>query len=139
MILDLVNVCTDPGLANILYILKRMLSLIQIFGPLIALIFLAVFFVRLMINPDNKKIKKVIKNWLIALLFLFAVPIIVNAVMGLLDDSFEFSRCWNYAEESRPTGDAEFISDNDKDNDGKNDNTTGIISNPDDYDAGGTE
>ena len=49
-----------------------------------------------MINPEDKKYKKAIINWLIAIVMLFMLPLIINLVMRLLDDSFSISRCWNY-------------------------------------------
>ena len=96
MILDIASMCSDSALAVILPIARRILTFIQIIGPLLCIISLTVSFVSLMMNPDEKKEPGKIKNKIIALILLFFIPTIVNAVMGILDDSTEFSRCWRY-------------------------------------------
>ena len=96
MILDIASMCSDSALAVILPIARRILTFIQIIGPLLCIISLTVSFVSLMMNPDEKKEPGKIKNKIIALVLLFFIPTIVNAVMGILDDSTEFSRCWRY-------------------------------------------
>lgn len=108
LILD-VNVCSDPGLANILSIIKQILDLIQLLGPIIAIIGLIIILIKIIINPDNKKLTKAFQNCLIALVMLFFIPLIVNGVMKLLDDSFEISTCWNYATTAKPNGDSQYI------------------------------
>lgn len=92
---SIVTGCSTPGLSRLLQILKNILGLIQIIGPILLIIYMAITFTKLVTNPDEKKYKKNLKNQLIAILFLFAVPFIVNAFMSMLDDSFSVSRCWN--------------------------------------------
>lgn len=96
---DIIVTCSDPGLASILSLLKTFLNIIQIIGPIIALISLVIILIKLISNPENQKLKSAFKNWLIALIMLFLVPIIVDASMQLLDDSFSVASCWNYAEQ----------------------------------------
>ena len=96
---DLSKICSDVTLANILLICKRLLRLIQIIGPILAIVALAIVFVRYVINPEDKKLKNKIKNCLLALVLLFLTPTIVNMVMVSLDDRFSISTCWNYDEE----------------------------------------
>ena len=135
MILDLVNTCNDAALANLLAILKNMLSLIQLVGPIIALVSLTFIFVRLMSNPENKKLKNAIKNCLLALVLMFFVPIFINALMLLFDDKFTLSACWNSA---KVNSEVEFIeTDSDEDKDDKKNNT--VIVDPDSYEKGGTD
>ena len=92
---SIVTGCSSPGLSRLLQILKNILNLIQIIGPILLIIFLAVTFTKLVTNPDEKKYKKSLKNELFAILFLFAVPFIVNAFMAMVDNAFSVSRCWN--------------------------------------------
>ncbi len=115
LILD-VTVCNDPGLANILSIIKQILDLIQLLGPIIAIIGLMVILIKIIMNPDDKKLTKAFQNWLIALIMLFFIPIIVNGAMKLLDDSFELSTCWNYATTAKPNGDSQYIDPYQEDN-----------------------
>ena len=95
LILSLADTCSSPALASFLSIAKKILLFIQIIGPLLCIISLSISFINLVINPDEKKEPSKIKNKVNALILLFFVPAIVNATMGLLDDSTEFTRCWN--------------------------------------------
>ena len=97
MYISLVETCSDYGLASILKIVQTALSLMQIIIPIIAIVALIKIFTQLMVNPDNKKLHNGIRNWLISLLVFFFLPIIINVVMGMLDDQFSLSQCWNYA------------------------------------------
>lgn len=89
--------CADPGLASVLAIVKNILNLIEIIAPILLIIMLAVNFIRLATKPDDKKGLPRIKNSVIALVVIFMIPVIVNAVMYVLDDSFTISDCWNNA------------------------------------------
>lgn len=95
-ILAIINECGDPGLAKILQIIKSALGLIQMIGPIVAIISIVINLIKLMASPDEKKYKNLIRNWLIAFVMLFLLPIIINLVMALLDSSFRISSCWNY-------------------------------------------
>ncbi len=113
-ILDLTSTCGSIGLANLISIAKTALTIIQIAGPIMAIIGLVSIFIKLMSNPDNKKLKNAIKNWLIAFLMLFLIPLIIDVVMGKLDDTFTLTACWNYAEKIKSSGDVSFIPDDDE-------------------------
>ncbi len=93
-----VSSCNDPAFVSILSIVRRILSLIQIIGPIVALVSLSIHLVRLMKDPDDKKGLPRIKNSLLALVLLFFVPVFVNAVFGWLDNTTTFSSCWNSAD-----------------------------------------
>lgn len=126
-ILDAASTCSSPALANILSILKQALALIQLIGPILGIVGLAICFTRLMVNPEEKKYKSAIKNCLIAILILFFIPFLVNLTMGLLDDSFNLATCWNNAESAKNSnGKAEYNNKKDK-------NKKPVILEPDDY------
>lgn len=94
---DLVSTtCSDPGLAQILKIIRTFLKLVQIIGPIIAMVALVMNLIKLMSNPDNKKYATLIRNWAIALFMLFLLPVFINLVMGWLDGSFSVASCWSY-------------------------------------------
>ncbi len=120
--------CNDPGLSNILSIIKNILNIIWIIGPIIALIALIITIVGMITNPDDKKALNKIKNSLIALVVLFLIPAIVNATMYMLGESNKVSSCWNEA-----NGKINFNSNYIDPNTGKR---KGIIINPDDYEKG---
>ena len=89
------NTCSDSTLSGILGIAKNIVNVIQIIGPILALIGIVILFIKLMSNPEDKKIPKQIRNSGIALIILFFIPMLVNVSMSLLGDSFNFSSCWN--------------------------------------------
>lgn len=95
-LLDIVSGCSDPGLAQILKVIRTFLSIVQIVGPIIAMVALAKNLIKLLSNPDEKKYQSLIFNWAVALFVLFLLPVLVNLVMGWLDDSFTISACWSY-------------------------------------------
>lgn len=101
---DLTSFCSDPGLANILSVIKKALNMIQLIGPILAIASLTLILIKLMANPENKKLKNAFRNWLICLLMLFFIPLIINVTMSLLGVTFEVSACWNYADSAASNG-----------------------------------
>lgn len=126
-ILDsIVKTCSEPALGKLLSIIKTVFNLIQLIGPILAIISLIIILVKLIADPDNKKLKSAFKNWLIALLMLFFIPLIVNVTMQFFDDQFTISECWNYAENNSSDEESTYIDSSTK-------KPTTIITNPDDY------
>ena len=89
--------CNDASLLGILSVVKRIILLIQIIVPIILIVFGSYSFFRLTQNPDEKKGTKKVINQFIAAGIVFFLPIIVNAVMGMLGDNTNISSCWNNA------------------------------------------
>ena len=98
MFLDIVGTCSDFGIIGLVRILKNILNIIQIIGPILSIIALSVVLVKMFANPEDDKLKKKLFNSILALFLLFIVPVLVNAFIYILDDSFVFSTCWNYAD-----------------------------------------
>ena len=98
-ILDLVNECSSKELSSILTITKRVLNIIQIIGPILLIIAIVMHLIKLMSNPDDKKLVPKIRNSIIAAIVIFFIPMMINVIMGMLDDSFSITACWNSAEE----------------------------------------
>lgn len=107
---DLSKTCTDAALAHFVNLAKHILNLIQLIVPIILIVMMVVIFIKMMINPDDKKLVKNMRNSFISLVVVFFLPIIVNAVMLLFDDSFKLSECWNYSEEIKNTFGSTYIS-----------------------------
>lgn len=123
------SLCTDPGLANILFIIKRFMNIIWIAGPIFAIVSGVISAIKLMTNPDEKKYKSLFRNCIMALLFLFFLPIIVNVVMGLFSNDFEIAACWKYAEKINTTGQNSGYIDSGKDK------SNGILIDPGKYET----
>lgn len=107
MYVGLVSTCGDYGLANILYIIQRIMTLFQIVVPIISIVSLIILFIKLLMKPDESKLKGRIKNWTIALIIFFLLPIIIDVVITNVDmaingkstSDYSISSCWKYAKE----------------------------------------
>ncbi len=96
LVLDnIISVCSDPGMGVILNVLKNILNIIQIVGPIVFLIALVINFTKLMMNPEEKKLIKNCFNSLWGAIIIFAIPIFINVVMSMLSTDFTLSSCWN--------------------------------------------
>lgn len=97
--------CSSPALGVTLSILKRILGLIQLFVPIILIIAGVIHLIKLMSNPEEKKSLTKVKNSVLAAIIVFIIPILMNIVMGLLDDTTTLSECWNniHIESGEPT------------------------------------
>ena len=92
-LLDVVSQCNDPVMIHILGLCKRVLSVIQLVGPIIAMVALILNLIKLVTNPEDKKYKKALINWGIAFVMFFLIPVFINVVMGLFS-SFKIGNCW---------------------------------------------
>ncbi len=89
--------CYSQILGNFFAIIKNILFLVQIIGPILCIVSLTLSFITIMTNPDDKKAPGRIKNSAIALVLLFFIPLLVNVVMGLVSDNSQVSACWKNA------------------------------------------
>ena len=89
--------CNNAVLAVFFRIAKSLLSLMQIIGPLLAMASLVYLLIKMMQNPEDKKLTKKIFNSCLALVILFFVPLLVTVVLNMVDDSSEFGACWKSA------------------------------------------
>ena len=94
MIIDVMNTCNNSALSLFLPIVKRILFIIQLIVPILLIIMAIVQFTKMMTNPDEKKNMKGLINKVIAAIIVFMVPVFMNAVMGIVGESTEFSKCW---------------------------------------------
>lgn len=85
----------DTGINNTIVLVKSMINLIQILGPIICIITLMILFAKITRFPDDKKLDKKVKNTLIALVVVFFIPLSVNILMYYLGDNYDFTKCWN--------------------------------------------
>lgn len=95
--MNITNNCNDYTLVGILSVVKKILELIQIIGPILLMISLVITFTRIMVNPDDKKQIKKVQNSIIATFILFFIPTFVNVVFGMLGESTPVSSCWEKA------------------------------------------
>ena len=129
-ILDMVGTCGNPALANLFNIAQRIITIIQILAPILAIIALGINLTKSVMNPDDKKNFSMYKNWIIALVMVFAIPTLVNATMGILGEDYDISACWNNAKNANTSGNSTYKPVN-------NNKPSGPINTtPDSYDKG---
>ena len=131
-ILNLLGNCGNPALANLFNIAQRFITIIQIIAPILAIISLGINLTKSVMNPEDKKNFSMYKNWLIALIMVFAIPTLINATMGLLGEDYSISSCWNNASSASTRGESNYKPVNNKKPSG------GINTSPDSYDKGST-
>lgn len=86
--------CSSYGLASIFNTLLKILGIIQIIAPILLIIMTTVQLIKLVINPEEKGGNKKIFNKFLATLFIFFLPIIVDAVMSVIPDSVGVAACF---------------------------------------------
>ena len=129
-ILDMVGTCGNPALANLFNIAQRIITIIQILAPILAIVALGINLTKSVMNPDDKKNFSMYKNWIIALVMVFAIPILVNATMGILGEDYDISACWNNAKNANTSGNSTYKPVN------NNKPSGSINTTPDSYDKG---
>ena len=129
-ILDMVSTCGNPALSNLFSIAQKMTTIIQILAPILAIIALGINLTKSVMNPDDKKNFSMYKNWIIALVMVFAIPTLVNVTMGILGEDYDISACWNNAKNANTSGNSTYKPVN-------NNKPSGPINTtPDSYDKG---
>lgn len=112
----LATCCSNPALTSFLYVAKRIIDIIQIVLPMVLLIAGTIQFVQLTINPEMKNGFRKLLNKLMAAFFVFFIPILVDAVLGVVPNSVNLSSCWQQAKSINPTslfGGHTYIEEND--------------------------
>ena len=130
--------CSDPGIAQIVKIFKTIFDMIQVIGPVLAMISLAWIFLKNVMAGEKEVFKKNyqrIKNCLIALVVTFFLPLFVNLVMSatFMKDTFEVSACWEEADSYKISNKTKYIDKNERKKTGT------FIINPEDYNSSGTD
>lgn len=130
---ELANCCNDGSLSTIMRIFSRTLSLVQIIVPILLIIFASIEFFKLSTNPEKKNGTKHIIHMFEAAAIVFFIPVIMNAILNLLPQSFNLVACWEKAKtqtESSNIINTKYVpSENDK-------NKSSIIYNSKDYEEG---
>ena len=94
---ELSNCCHDAGIISLLAIIKSIMDLIQIVVPIILIVFMSIQLTRMVVNPEEKKGFSRLKNQLLATILVFMMPVIINAVVNMMPQSYQISACWNVA------------------------------------------
>lgn len=95
--------CNDYGLVAILDTIRQAFDLLQLLAPIILLVMIVFQLIKLMVNPEEKNGMKKITNKVIATIFFFFLPVLVDLVIGLMPQTFTVSACWDNAKILRET------------------------------------
>ena len=89
--------CNSSTLVVIFNVVKNLLNLIEIIAPILLIISLGYTFVKLMMNPEEKKLIARLKNAFLATIIIYMIPVFINVTMYMLGYNYEISACWNNA------------------------------------------
>lgn len=88
------DICSNVVVIMFFSIFDRILKLIYVIAPILAIIALMIIFYKMVINPDDKKLIKKLKNTIKALVWVFLVSFVVNLFMGIVADNTSFAMCF---------------------------------------------
>ena len=92
------NLCNSSAIIIFLVIFNKIISIIQIIAPILAIIALARLLLKLVLNPEDKKAKKQIFNSLLALVLVFLVPFLVKLSVNIISESYLTAYCFEEEE-----------------------------------------
>lgn len=124
------NICTS-SLVIFIVIFKKILSLIQIIGPILGIISLTFTITKIVMNPDDKKLTKKVINSCIALVLLFFIPLFVTIVVNLITENSSFASCLDNKDNS-----FHIVNSYTESKDNSNTKKKSILVNPKDYEKG---
>ena len=131
--------CNSNTLVVLLSVAKRIFQLIQIIIPILLILGSTIHLVKRVNDPDMKNGTKKFINMYIAAIIVFFLPVIMNAVLGLLPDSFSVTACWKNAKNMGETLHVSKVSYQNPYSNGKEDDKGGrstIFVDPDHYEKG---
>lgn len=111
---NILNVCNDYILGNILSIIKRTVDLLGIIVPILLIIGGTINIAKGVLNPEDKKAIKSVVNCFVSAIIVFFLPFIVNTTMTIISvanndqtkigitengttQTFNVAECWNNA------------------------------------------
>jgi len=91
------NCCSSYAISNVLDITRKIFDLVQMLVPIVLILMATVQFVQLTINPELKDGFRRVLNKIVAAFIIFLLPVLLDAVMGLVPGSLDVSACWKAA------------------------------------------
>ena len=74
-------------------IFKRIISIVQIIAPILAIIAGTITFIKFVTNPEDKKLTKKLINSVIALVMVFFISLLNNVVINLVTEHSSLKAC----------------------------------------------
>ena len=91
------NCCSDPALAMVIETTRRVFEIIQIVVPIMLIVWASLEVMKMIVNPEEAKLKKSLVNKFIAAAIIFFIPTVLNLVLGMMPQTFQVSSCWKAA------------------------------------------
>ena len=89
--------CNDYALVSLLDTVRKMLNLFQIIIPIILIVMCSYQLIKMVINPEEKKLTKGLYNKFFAAIIVFFIPTILNTVLSMMPQTFSVTACWQQA------------------------------------------
>ena len=106
--------CYNKILSIVFYYAKNILLLLNIIVPIILIISLVFNLFLLVKDPEDKKLKKKVKNSFLSVLYFFFIPLFINALLALIDTNFNITSCLKNATKVSVTPTYKAISEQEK-------------------------
>ncbi len=98
----ILTVCSNADLLSVMVIVKKIMDLLQIIAPVGLIIFASIDIIKAVISSKQDEIYKklhMIPKRVFAAIIIFFVPVIIDLVMNLADNTFEYAACFENATE----------------------------------------
>ena len=87
------DICSSTVIIMFFSVFNKILKLIYIIAPILAIVSLMIIFYKMVLNPDDKKLVKKLQNSIKALVWVFLVSFVVNLLMDVVSDNTSLSMC----------------------------------------------
>ena len=94
------SVCSNPDLLSVMLLVNQIIKLLTLLVPIGLIIFSSIDLLKAVIATDPEGIakkKQAIPKRALAAVIIFLIPSIINLVMNVADDTFEYSSCFTNA------------------------------------------
>lgn len=98
----MLTVCSNANLLSVMVIVKKIIDLLQVIAPVGLIIFASLDVIKAIISSKQDEIYKklhMIPKRAFAAIIIFFVPVIIDLIMNLVDNTFEYAACFENATE----------------------------------------
>ena len=93
--------CNDAAIVSLVEIIRRIMNIIQLVVPILLIVYASIELTKMVLNPDEKKGLTKITNKFFAAAIVFFVPMIINAFIQMMPNSYNLTACWNQSRNSK--------------------------------------
>ena len=93
--------CNDAAIVSLVEIIRRIMNIIQLVVPILLIVYASIELTKMVLNPDEKNGLKKVTNKFFAAAIVFFVPMIINAFIQMMPNSYNLTACWNQSRNSK--------------------------------------